>query len=318
MTNRRRALRVGTFTLVAAIAGCGGGAGQTAQPSTTSDGSSPAPSATPAVDLSEFDSRFAAAIDAAAGVRLAGLAPPDTATPTCQAIGESGMPARYCTAAFPAADPVVTITAIAPGSMSATGLLMAAVAMPDGIEGTELPAPALGDAANLARSWSERGCKAVLAVRDGTLIVSVQVRLTSGPAASDCGLDAPNDYLEAVARTLLDHLGAYRALGFPVDDPAARNRVARLITDGTLKPRERDLVTLPPEFASLSDTGEVVASRDGDDWTIVFFEVRGMVDHYSGWVFRSNGELGADEDPLGGGSAIVKRIDDHWFHVVAS
>jgi hypothetical protein len=190
--------------------------------------------------------------------------------------------------------------------------------MPDGIVGTVLPGPDLGDEASSARSWGVQGCSAVLAVRDGTLIVSVQVRLASGAAAADCALPAPTDYLETVARSLLDNLGAFRAVGLPVDDAAARDRAARLITDGSLRPGERDLVTLPPEFANLSDGSEVVARRDVDGWTIVFFEVRGLVDHYSGWVFRSNGKLGADEDPLGGGSATVKRIDAHWFHVASN
>ena len=116
---------------------------------------------------------------------------------------------------------------------------------------------------------------------------------------------------------MLEGLGAYRGFGLPVDDPAGRDRAARLITDGTLRPGERDLVRLSQELANLSDTGEVVAMRDGADWTIVFFEVRGVVDNYSGWVYRSSGQLGVDEDPLGGGSATVERIDEHWFHVAS-
>jgi hypothetical protein len=238
-------------------------------------------------------------------------------TPTCQAIGDPGSQ-RFCIAEFSAADPVVTLWVTAAGSVGGTSLLMAYAAMPDEIEGTVLPAPDIGDDTRLARSWGNRGCSAVLAVRDGTLIVSVQVRLASGAAAADCDLEVPIDYLETVARGLLDGLSAYRAIGLPVDDPAARDRAASLIIDGTLRPGERDLVTLPAEFANLSDSGEVVAMRDGDDWTIVFFEVRGIVDNYSGWVFRSSGMLDAEEDPLGGGTVIVERLDDHWFHVTAS
>jgi hypothetical protein len=33
-------------------------------------------------------------------------------------------------------------------------------------------------------------------------------------------------------------------------------------------------------------------------------------------VFRSGGKLGADEDPLAGGAAVVKGVDAHWFRVV--
>jgi hypothetical protein len=59
-------------------------------------------------------------------------------------------------------------------------------------------------------------------------------------------------------------------------------------------------------------------SWTADCGTIVFFENRGVVDHYSGWVFRTSGKLGADEDPLGGGSPVVQRIDAHWFHVATN
>jgi hypothetical protein len=327
MTNSRRAFLVGAVTLAVAAAGCGGGTQPLAPSNGTTAAAGPSglaasPSAAalvaPSADLSEFDGRFSAAVETAKDVPLAGLPPSGTVTPECQALGEPTSPSRFCIAQLPAADPIVTIMANATGSMGATGLMMAYAAMPDGIRGTVLPAPALGDEASSARSWGDQGCTAVLAVRDGTLIVSVQVRLANGAAAVDCGLDAPTDYLETVARTLLDNLGAFRAVGLPVDDPAARDRAARLITDGTLRPGERDLVTLPPEFASLSDSGEVIARRDADGWTIVFFEVRGLVDHYSGWVFRSTGKLGADEDPLGGGSATVERIDEHWFHVASN
>jgi hypothetical protein len=323
MKARQRVILTGALTFLAA-AGCSG-SGQPPQPATSASGPSEfhappssAPTAAGAADLSEFDSRFATTVEAAADVPLAGLSSTDAAGPTCRAIGDPASPARMCAAAFPAADPVVAISAIATGSMGATGMMMAMAAMPDGIQGTVLPAPALGDAASLSRSWGGRGCSAVLAVRDGTLIVSVQVRLATGPAASDCELETPTEYLVTVARSLLDNLSAFRAVGLPIDDRAARDRAVSLIVDGTLRPGDRDLVALPPEFASLSDTGEVVATRVGDDWTIVFFEVRGVVDHYSGWVFRSRGTLGANEDPLGGGSATVRRIDDHWFHVVAN
>jgi hypothetical protein len=327
MRIRHGALLVGAVTLVAAIAGCSGSvqrpgtatsAARAPSPSESAASPRSAPSVTPTTDLSGFDVQFTTAVATVAKVPLAGLSPGETVTPVCQSVGEPASAARVCIAAFPAADPVVTMWANATGSMGSTGMMMAAAAMPDGIKGTVLPAPKLGDTAVLSRSWGPRGCTAVLAVRDGTLIVSVQVRLAPGATTSDCGIDPPSDYLETTARALLDNLVAFRAVGLPVDDAVGRNRAVKLITDGTLRPGDRDLITLPSEFASLSDSGEVIAMHDGKDWTIVFFEVRGMVDHYSGWVFRSSGKLGADEDPLQGGGATVVRIDDHWFHVVAS
>jgi len=96
-----------------------------------------------------------------------------------------------------------------------------------------------------------------------------------------------------------------------------RKKVASQIVAGTLRPGERDIVTLPPDLVSASDTGQVVAVREPKGWTIVFFENRGVVDHYMGWVYRSSGKLDSGWDPLGGGPAKITRIDAHWFHVVS-
>jgi hypothetical protein len=268
------------------------------------------------VDLSGFDARFGEAVAAARALPLAGLAPSDSPVmPNCQALAGN---ARGCSAAFPANEPVVLLTAISSGSIGASGMMFVAAEFPDGIEGTKLAAPTVGDEALLARTWGQGGCSAVLAVRDGTLVLSVRVMLTRDAATTDCKAAAPAEYLETAARGLLDALAEYPSLGLPVDDLAARDRVVDLITSGKLRPGERDIVTLPAEFAGLSDGGEVIATRQGDDWTIVFFEARGVIDHYTGWVFRSSGKLGADEDPLAGGDAIVERINPHWFHVASS
>lgn len=289
--------------------GCGTG-------SAASGGDPPTPAPSTAADASGFEAQARAAIEAARQIPRDGAVPPPE-TPTCQAINES-VPLPMCMAAFPDAAPILSIWIIPAGSAAAARMMMAYAAMPDGIEGAAQPAPDLGDEARLSRSWSDRGCTAVLAVRDGTLILSVQARLAAGAASSDCGVDVPADYLESVAESLLDDLGAFRAVGLPVDDLIARERAVKLITDGTLKPGDRDLITLPAEFASLSDTGEVVAMHDADGWTIVFFEDRGVVDNYAGWVYRSSGKLSADEDPLGGSIVNMERIDGHWFHVVAT
>ena len=194
--------------------------------------------------------------------------------------------------------------------------MMVYAEMPDGIEGTILSAPKLGDEARLARTWGPIGCAAVLAARKGTLVVSARVLLKRGAVSADCASSPPTEYLETVVSGLVDALApTFASVGLPVDDPEARQRAVQLIVSGKLVPGEPDLVTLPADLALLSDTGEVVAMHDGADWTIVFFEFRGVVDRYSGWVFVSTGKLGADEDPLGGGSAEVRRIDAHWFHV---
>ena len=142
------------------------------------------------------------------------------------------------------------------------------------------------------------GCRAVLTALDGTLVATVDLRLA--PADVACDAEPPVDLLARSARILLDAGAPWRERGLPRDDAAGRERVVEKILAGELEPGERDMVDLPDDVADLSDTGEVIALRDGADWTIVFFEHRGVVDRYAGWVYRSSGRLGRHADPLGG------------------
>jgi hypothetical protein len=291
-------------------------------PSMSQAATSPAPP-TPAMvaDTSEFSQQAGAAIAAAQLVPLDGLAQSAPVRSDCWRISPEGAePAtRSCMAVFPASQPMVMITVTSANSRGVSNWMMVYAEMPDGIEGTVLSQPKLGDEARLSRTWGALGCGAVQATRTGTLVVSVRVLLAPGNATADCGMLPPTAYLDAVSRGLIDTLGpTFASVGLPVDDLAARDRAVQLIVSGKLVPGEGDNLTLPADFARLSDTGEVVAQHKGADWTIVFFEFRGVVDHYSGWVFTSTGMLGPDEDPLGGGSAIVKRINAHWFHVVTN
>ena len=76
---------------------------------------------------------------------------------------------------------------------------------------------------------------------------------------------------------------------------------------------------LPAEFADLSLGGSIsiITNTETKALTVIFDAVLpGGPDHYSGWVWRSSGELSSD--PRAGGEATIDRIDATWFWVVAS
>jgi hypothetical protein len=70
----------------------------------------------------------------------------------------------------------------------------------------------------------------------------------------------------------------------PSPQAGGRERVVELVQAGLLGTPgvDQQSVRLPPEFAGLSDSGEIVITRWNDKLRIVFFTVRGLVDAWEG------------------------------------
>jgi hypothetical protein len=172
----------------------------------------------------------------------------------------------------------------------------------------------LGDEADHYRDWGKEGCWEGLSVRSGTLLVSVRVRLAAGPLTADCATTTEQPIV-AMANAVLDGLSAYRTFGQAVDDPARRAQAVRRIESGELRPKANSIVTLPPDLADLSDLGQVVARHHGKTWVIVFFEVSGILGHYSGWVYAPQDDL--TSDPLGSHhTPVITSISPSWSYIV--
>lgn len=98
-----------------------------------------------------------------------------------------------------------------------------------------------------------------------------------------------------------------------------REEVVSLVRSGELGPQGvvDDEVELPENLAEASEGGSIAMTRDRDGLTLVFFSRRGVVDDWSGYVYRSEGVV--TDDPLGGGGPIVVRdLGEGWFYVEAS
>jgi hypothetical protein len=93
-----------------------------------------------------------------------------------------------------------------------------------------------------------------------------------------------------------------------------RVRVVELLKSGELlSPPGLERLTLPPEFASASEGGEVVRLREGDVLTVVFFRFRGL-NHYTGWVYS---DAAVTEDPLGNQPFQARDLGGGWYEVNA-
>lgn len=95
--------------------------------------------------------------------------------------------------------------------------------------------------------------------------------------------------------------------------------MSKLACSGRTCPTNPDLISLPPPYRHLSDGGEIAVFKDGRALTIYFYTWRGVLDHYSAYIYRSDS---ADLMARAVGGFILlngdtfsdlHRLDAHWF-----
>lgn len=91
------------------------------------------------------------------------------------------------------------------------------------------------------------------------------------------------------------------------------NEVVKLVEDGEIQPNERGLVLLPPEYRHLSKGGgEVIIDTSGGVTRVFFFTFRGVLDNFSGYMYRSDDNPPRREGFWGDWKQIVQKRP-HWF-----
>jgi hypothetical protein len=89
--------------------------------------------------------------------------------------------------------------------------------------------------------------------------------------------------------------------------------VIRMIENGKLEPNEYGQAYLPPEYRHLSKGGGEIMVDTSDGITSVFFYTfLGILDNFSGYMYRSNGAP-PDQDFMGGDWAEITRKEPHWY-----
>lgn len=100
-----------------------------------------------------------------------------------------------------------------------------------------------------------------------------------------------------------------------------RNEVISKIQDGTYKPNvshNNSLIHLPDDYTDLSKGGgDIIVEKEGEDYSILFFTFRGVLDNFSGFVFSPN-----DKKPhshlFGGDFKEVVKMEENWYFVSSS
>ena len=93
---------------------------------------------------------------------------------------------------------------------------------------------------------------------------------------------------------------------------AERERAVELLRAGALPPpNEYGLVALPLAMRHLSrGGGDIIVEDEG----VLFFTVRGVVDNFSGFVYRADG-MPPDPGAFGGDPLETTRMNARWFYV---
>jgi hypothetical protein len=95
------------------------------------------------------------------------------------------------------------------------------------------------------------------------------------------------------------------------------NEVVQMVIEGTLEPDDIGLVRLPAEYRHLSKGGGdiIVDSSDGT-LSVFFFTFRGILDNYSGFMYRSNDTPPTGEYTIGDWRQVIRKRP-HWYFCVS-
>jgi hypothetical protein len=86
-----------------------------------------------------------------------------------------------------------------------------------------------------------------------------------------------------------------------------------MVESGQLKPNEYGRVELPPDYRYLSKGGGDIMVDTSDGITSIFFYTyRGVLDNFSGYMYRSN-DTHPIRDFMGGDWAETTRKDRYWY-----
>jgi len=92
------------------------------------------------------------------------------------------------------------------------------------------------------------------------------------------------------------------------------NEVIELIEDGELGLQIDDfeIIELPEEYQHLSDDGIILFEKNGEHLKVFFYTFRGVLDNFSGYMYKQDGKTPDSDDFDGDWSQIVEERQN-WF-----
>lgn len=97
-----------------------------------------------------------------------------------------------------------------------------------------------------------------------------------------------------------------------------REEVVKMVENGTLKPNvsyDSSLIQLPEKYDQLSKGGgEIVIEKSDNNYLILFFTFRGILDNFSGFVYSPNDKKPSQSD-FDGEFIQIEKLDENWYFV---
>ena len=90
------------------------------------------------------------------------------------------------------------------------------------------------------------------------------------------------------------------------------NEVITLVETGEIQPTGQGLATLPPEYCRVSRDCEILIDTSDEVTRVFFFTFRGVLDNFSGYMYRSDSRPPELLD-FGGDWHEVKEVKPHWY-----
>jgi hypothetical protein len=95
-----------------------------------------------------------------------------------------------------------------------------------------------------------------------------------------------------------------------------REEVVKMIKNGELKPNvsyNLSIIKLPKRYQHLSNGGgEIIVEKSGDNYNILFFTYRGVLDNFSGFVYTSSDHKPA-KTVFGSDAKEIEKINKNWY-----
>ncbi len=85
-----------------------------------------------------------------------------------------------------------------------------------------------------------------------------------------------------------------------------------MVEEGRIKPNDIGLAKLPPEYRHISRGGAIMVERDDGVTSVFFFTFRGVLDNFSGYMYRSN-DTPPPQYLMGGDWVQIERKQPYWF-----
>lgn len=96
-----------------------------------------------------------------------------------------------------------------------------------------------------------------------------------------------------------------------------RATVVKMIEEGKLEEDTSGDILLPKEYRGLSKGGgRIYVEKYGETTAILFLTYRGLMENFSGYIYRSDNKQ-PDQNDFGGNFVKIIKLKDNWFWAVS-